>query len=54
LKENERVCSTWTIYNSRGVTRKVRKTQHQDPEFGRTQGEIKKKACKKVHLAFGE
>jgi hypothetical protein len=30
----------------------VRKTQHQNPEFGHTQGEIqkkKKKVCKKVH-----
>jgi hypothetical protein len=30
------------------VIRKVRKTQHQNPEFGHTQGEIKKKPCKKV------
>jgi hypothetical protein len=29
------------------VIRKVRKTQHQNPEFGRTQGEIKKKPAKK-------
>jgi hypothetical protein len=28
---------------------KVRKTQHQNPEFGHTQGEIKKKPCQKVH-----
>jgi hypothetical protein len=28
----------------------VTKTQHQNPEFGHTQGEIKlKKACKKIH-----
>jgi len=31
------------------VIRKVRKTQHQNPEFCHTQGEIKK-TCKKVHL----
>jgi hypothetical protein len=29
------------------VIRKVRKTQHQNPEFGHTQGEIKKKPAKK-------
>jgi hypothetical protein len=29
------------------VIRKVRKTQHQNPEFGHTQGEIKKKPTKK-------
>jgi hypothetical protein len=28
------------------VIRKVRKTQHQNPEFGHTQGEIKKKPAK--------
>jgi len=27
---------------------KVRKTQHQNTEFGHTQGEIQKKTCKKV------
>jgi hypothetical protein len=31
------------------VIRKARKTQHQNPEFGRTQGEIKRKPAKKVH-----
>jgi hypothetical protein len=30
------------------VTQKVRKTQHQNPEFGHTQGEILKKTCKKA------
>jgi hypothetical protein len=30
---------------------KVRKTQHQNPEFGHTQGEIKKKPAKNT-LAF--
>jgi hypothetical protein len=29
------------------VIRKVRKTQYQNPEFGHTQGEIKKKPAKK-------
>jgi hypothetical protein len=29
------------------VIRKVRKTQHQNPEFGHTQGEIQKKPAKK-------
>jgi hypothetical protein len=29
------------------VIGKVRKTQHQNPEFGQTQGEIKKKPAKK-------
>jgi len=29
------------------VIGKVRKTQHQNPEFGHTQGEIKKKPAKK-------
>jgi hypothetical protein len=28
------------------VIRKARKTQHQNPEFGYTQGEIKKKPAK--------
>jgi len=31
------------------VIRKVRKTQHHNPEFGQTQGEIKKKTFKTVH-----
>jgi hypothetical protein len=31
------------------VIRKVRNTQQQNPEFGHTQGEIKKKTCKIVH-----
>jgi di/tripeptidase len=30
------------------VMHKVRKTEHQNPEFGHTQGEIQKKTCKKV------
>jgi hypothetical protein len=30
----------------------VRKTEHQNPEFGHTQGEIFKKACTKSILAF--
>ncbi len=30
------------------VMREVRKTQYQNPEFDHTQGEIKKKTCKKV------
>jgi hypothetical protein len=30
-------------------SRKVRKRQHQNPEFGHTQGEIKRKPAKKVH-----
>jgi hypothetical protein len=34
------------VHNS--VIREVRKTQHQNLEFGHTQGEIQKKACKKV------
>jgi hypothetical protein len=34
------------------VIRKVRKTQHQNPEFGHTQGEIKKKNQQKSTLAF--
>jgi hypothetical protein len=38
-----------TLYNNRVIC-KVRKTQHQkNPEFGHTQGEIRKKTCKKVH-----
>jgi hypothetical protein len=41
------VCSTWTIYNSGRVIRKVRKTQHENPEFGHTQGEIQKNRAKK-------
>jgi hypothetical protein len=40
-------CSTWTIYNSSRVIREVRKTQHQNPEVGHTQGEIQKKPAKK-------
>jgi hypothetical protein len=34
-------------HNSR-VIRKVRKTQHQNPEFGLTQGEILKTLAKKA------
>jgi hypothetical protein len=33
---------------------KVRKTQHQNPEFGHTQSDIEKKTCKKSTLAFYE
>jgi hypothetical protein len=33
------------VYNR--LIRKVRETQHQNPEFGHTQGEIKKKPAKK-------
>jgi hypothetical protein len=40
----------WLFENNR-VIRKVRKTQHQNPEFGLTQGEIKKKLQKNT-LAF--
>jgi hypothetical protein len=36
-------------YEAIRVIRKVTKTQHQNPEFGHTQGEIKKNTCKKVH-----
>jgi hypothetical protein len=38
------------LYNR--VIRKVRKTQHQNPEFGHTQGEIQKKNLQKSTLAF--
>jgi hypothetical protein len=31
------------------VIRKVRKTQHQNPEFGHTLGEIQNKTCKTLH-----
>jgi len=34
------------------VIRKVRKTQHQNPKFGHTQGEIPKKNLQKRTLAF--
>jgi len=34
------------------VIRKVKKTQHQNPEFGHTQGEIKKKTLQKSTLAL--
>ncbi len=34
------------------VSRKVRKTRHQNPEFGPKPGEIKKKPVKKGTLAF--
>jgi hypothetical protein len=34
------------VRNSR-VIREIRKTQHQNPEFGHTQGEIKNKPSKK-------
>jgi hypothetical protein len=27
----------------------IRKTQHQNPEFGPKSGEIQKKACNKIH-----
>jgi hypothetical protein len=35
--------------NNTRVIHKVRKTQHQNPEFDHTHGEIPKKAAKKVH-----
>ncbi len=38
------------LYNR--VICKVRKTQHQNPEFGHTQGEIQKKNLQKSTLAF--
>jgi hypothetical protein len=41
-----------TSYGGQLVNRvicKVRETQHQNPEFGHTQGEIQKKTCRKVH-----
>jgi hypothetical protein len=41
------VCLVGTWGNR--VILKVRKTQHQNPEFGHTQGEIQKKNSKKVH-----
>jgi len=34
------------------VIRKVRKTQHQNPEFGHTQSEIKKKHAKKYIISI--
>jgi hypothetical protein len=34
------------------VIRKVRKTQHQNPEFGHTQGEIKKKSLQKSTISI--
>jgi hypothetical protein len=37
------------VVDGNRVIRKLRKTQHQNPEFGHTQDEIKKKTCKKVH-----
>jgi hypothetical protein len=33
------------------VIRKVRKTQHQNPEFGHTQGEIQKKNLQKKYIS---
>jgi hypothetical protein len=42
--------STQNLYNR--VIRKVGKTQHQNPEFGHTQGEILKKNLQKSTLAF--
>jgi hypothetical protein len=44
------IISTQNLYNR--VMRKVGKTQHQNPEFGHTQGEIKKKPAKKSTLTF--
>jgi hypothetical protein len=39
----------YTLHNPQDnrVIRKVRKTRHQNPEFGHTQGEIKRKPAKK-------
>jgi hypothetical protein len=34
--------------------RKVRKTQHQNPEFGQTQGEIQKKNLAKKYISIQE
>jgi len=39
------------VRNNR-VIRKVRKTEHQSPEFGHTQGEIKKKPAKKKNISI--
>ncbi len=36
------------VLNNR-VIYKIRKTQHQNPKFGHTQGECFFKTCKKVH-----
>jgi hypothetical protein len=38
-----------TLFKDTRVIRKVRQTQHQNPEFRHTQGEIFKKTCKKIH-----
>jgi len=36
------------------IIREVRKTQHQNPKFGHTQGEIKKKLAKKyISIQWG-
>jgi hypothetical protein len=41
------------LLDGNGVIRKLRKTQHQNPEFDHTQGEIfKKKTLRKSTLAF--
>jgi hypothetical protein len=34
------------------VIRKVRKTQHQNPEFGHTQGEIQKKPAAEKYISI--
>jgi hypothetical protein len=46
---SDKICCHVTVVLYTGVIRKVRKTKHQNPEFGHTQAEIQKKTCKKVH-----
>jgi hypothetical protein len=45
LSRGMKLSEQMLVYNR--VIRKVRKTQHQNPEFRNTQGEIKKKPAKK-------
>jgi hypothetical protein len=42
-------CQKWydECFSHNRVIHKVRKTQHQNPEFGHTQGELQKKPAKK-------
>jgi hypothetical protein len=60
-KKERQVCQFLVIFrhknkindtNNTRVVHKVRKTQHQNPEFGHTHGEIFLKTCQRSTLAF--
>jgi hypothetical protein len=52
LSRGMKLSEQMLVYNR--LIRKVRKTHHQNPEFGHTEGEIKKKPAKKyISIQWG-